>query len=223
MQGIMETLFDVVYLITVTSIGVWMISNAKENKQYRLFGWMAVILGVGDAFHLIPRAYGLLTIGLEANATALGIGKLITSITMTIFYVFLYKIYSIRYQKKNTQKLTSWIYFLAAVRIVLVLLPQNDWLNYNQPLSWGIYRNIPFAILGITLIWLFYKDAKKHNDIDFKYMWLAITLSFLLYAPVVLFASTYPLVGILMIPKTIAYVWVVFMGFKGLKRERKRI
>lgn len=43
-------------------------------------GIMAIILGAGDAFHLIPRAYALLTTGLEANAVALGIGKLITSI-----------------------------------------------------------------------------------------------------------------------------------------------
>jgi hypothetical protein len=161
MQGIIETLFDVVYLSTVTLIGFWMIKNAKVNKQYRLFGFMAVLLGLGDAFYLVPRAYGLLTIGLEANATALGIGKLITSITMTIFYVFLYRIYCIRYEKKNIKNLTNWIYFLAFVRIILVLFPQNDWLNYNQPLSWGIYRNLPFVMLGITLIWLFYKDAKN--------------------------------------------------------------
>lgn len=221
MQAIMETLFDVVYLSGVTATGFWMLLNAKGNKQYKLFGLMAVLLGVGDAFHLVPRAYGLLTIGLEANAAALGIGKLITSITMTVFYVILYHIYRVRYNKTSNKKLTGWVYSLAIVRIVLCLFPQNDWLNYNQPLSWGIYRNIPFAILGVTLIWLFYIESKKVKDPDFKHMWLAITLSFLLYAPVVLFASTYPLVGVLMIPKTLAYVWVVYMGLQGLLREKR--
>lgn len=221
MQAIMETLFDVVYLTTVTATGFWMLKNSRGNKQYRLFGLMAILLGLGDAFHLVPRAYGLLTIGLEANASALGIGKLITSITMTVFYVILYNIYRIRYSKPMNNKLTSWIYSLAIIRIALTLLPQNDWLNYNQPLSWGIYRNIPFAILGITLIWLFYKESKDNKDPDFKHMWLAITLSFLLYAPVVLFASAYPLVGVLMIPKTLAYVWVVYMGLQGLRRENR--
>ncbi len=43
MQGIMETTFDVIYLITVTAIGFWMIKKAKGNKQYKLFGLMAVI------------------------------------------------------------------------------------------------------------------------------------------------------------------------------------
>lgn len=93
MQAIMETLFDIGYLGAVISIGLLMVLKSGDNKQFKLFGIMAVILGFGDAFHLIPRSYALLTTGLEANAAALGIGKLITSITMTIFYVILYYIW----------------------------------------------------------------------------------------------------------------------------------
>ena len=65
MQAIMETLFDIVYLFTVTAIGITMIKKSKGNKQYLLFGIMAVVLGCGDAFHLVPRAYALCTTGLE--------------------------------------------------------------------------------------------------------------------------------------------------------------
>ncbi len=28
----------------------------SQNSQYRLFGIMAVVLGLGDSFHLMPRA-----------------------------------------------------------------------------------------------------------------------------------------------------------------------
>ena len=54
MQAIMETLFDAVYLISVITIGVLMIRGSKGKEQFRLFGFMAVVLGAGDAFHLIP-------------------------------------------------------------------------------------------------------------------------------------------------------------------------
>lgn len=50
-------------------------------------------------------------------------------------------------------------------------------------------------------------------------MWLTITLSFAFYIPVVLWSGTYPLVGILMIPKTCAYVWTVAIGFNAMKKE----
>ena len=217
MQAIMETAFDTVYLIGVVVLGLLMIKNSKE-KQYKLFGLMAVILGFGDSFHLVPRAYALLTTGLEANAVALGIGKLITSLTMTVFYLLLYYIWQIRYHKQDKKVLTIFIYLLALLRVGLCLLPQNEWLNYNAPLSWGIYRNLPFLIMGLVIIYIFYKEAKEYMDHGFNYMWLAIVLSFGFYIPVVLFADTYPLVGVLMIPKTLAYVWVVWMGYKESKR-----
>ena len=55
MQAIVETLFDAVYLISVIGIGVLMIRGSKGERQFCLFGWMAVVLGVGDSFHLVPR------------------------------------------------------------------------------------------------------------------------------------------------------------------------
>ena len=56
---------------------------------------MAVVLGVGDSFHLIPRALALCTTGLESYTVYLGIGKLITSVTMTVFYILLYYVWRI--------------------------------------------------------------------------------------------------------------------------------
>ena len=59
MQAIVETLFDAAYLSTVVTLGILMIRRSKGNVQYTLFGWMAVVLGAGDSFHLIPRALAL--------------------------------------------------------------------------------------------------------------------------------------------------------------------
>lgn len=217
MQAIMESLFDTLYLTSVITIGIIMILKAGNNKQFKLFGIMAVVLGVGDSFHLIPRAYALLTTGLENNAAALGIGKFITSITMTIFYVILYHIWRQRYNIKGRKDLTLSIYALAIVRIILCFLPQNEWLKYYAPVLWGIYRNIPFAIMGIIIIYIFNSEVKKHADKSFKFMALAIILSFVLYIPVVIWGNVFPLVGVLMIPKTLAYVWIVLMGYNEFR------
>lgn len=88
MQAIVETLFDTVYLFSVITIGILMIRKSKGNRQFTMFGIMAVILGSGDAFHLVPRATALCTTGLENFTVQLGLGKWITSITMTIFMLF---------------------------------------------------------------------------------------------------------------------------------------
>lgn len=223
MQAIMETLFDLAYLISVISMGAVMIKRSKGVKQDRLFGIMAVILGCGDAFHLVPRAYALWTTGLEANAAALGIGKLITSITMTVFYIILYHIWCERYHIKDYKSMkavTGGIYFLAILRVLICLFPQNQWLQSSQPLSWSIYRNLPFLVIGIFMVYACWRKAKDAGDKPFRFLGLAIALSFIFYIPVVLFADTYPLVGMLMIPKTLMYLWIVIMGFMDMKNRQ---
>ena len=221
MQAIMETSFDVVYLISVITIGILMVAKAKGNKEYTLFGIMAITLGAGDAFHLIPRAVALCTTGLENFTVALGIGKFITSITMTVFYILLYYVWRVRYQVQGQKNLTIAVYLLSALRILLCLFPQNAWTSADAPLNWGILRNIPFALLGLLIIVLFYQSAKKHNDRSFGWMWLTIVLSFGFYIPVVLWADTIPMIGMLMIPKTCAYVWTVLIGFLDMRRAAK--
>ena len=148
-QAIGETTFDVVYLTTVITIGIIMILKSKGIKEYLLFGIMAVTLGCGDAFHLVPRALALCTTGLEDYTLWLGLGKWITSITMTIFYILLYYVWRIRYNVKGKREITIAVYTLALIRIALCFFPQNQWLVADAPLTWAIYRNIPFALLGI--------------------------------------------------------------------------
>lgn len=53
-----------------------------------------------------------------------------------------------------------------------------------------------------------------------RFMPLAVGLSFGFYLPVVLFSGAAPIVGVLMIPKTIAYVWIILMGWKLYKNWR---
>ena len=219
MQAVVETAFDAVYLVSVITIGILMIRGCKGNSQFKLFGWMAVVLGVGDSFHLIPRALALCTTGLEHFTVPLGLGKWITSVTMTIFYVLLYYVWRQRYQVKGQHSITAAVYALAGIRIILCMMPQNQWLQAESPLSWGIYRNIPFALLGLIIILLFYRSAKERNDHAFCWMWLTIVLSFGFYIPVVLLADKIPLIGMLMIPKTCAYVWTVLIGYFAMKKE----
>ncbi|MEG2454224.1 MAG: hypothetical protein RSB20_05095, partial [Clostridia bacterium] len=88
LQGIMEMIFDLCYFAIALTVGLILVVKGK-TKYFKLFGIMAIVLASGDSFHLVPRIVSLLGDGMEANAWALGFGQLITSITMTIFYVIL--------------------------------------------------------------------------------------------------------------------------------------
>jgi len=125
MQAIMETISETIYLITAITMGIILIVKSDKKLVPLLFGISAIVLGVGDAFHLIPRMYGLDVVGLENNVYALGIGKLITSITMTFFYVLLYFVLVVRYPEQSKKYLTPTIIGLATIRIILCSFPQN--------------------------------------------------------------------------------------------------
>ena len=116
-QAIAETVFDILYLAFAMIAGFTMVIKGNDSLVKKV-GLMAALLGAGDSFHLIPRSYALWTTGLEANAAALGIGKFITSITMTLFYLILYYIWREHYQVEGRRSLTTVMWILSVLRIV---------------------------------------------------------------------------------------------------------
>ena len=72
---------------------------------------------------------------------------------------------------------------------------------------------------GALIVVLFYRSAKQKQDQAFRFLWLTVVLSFACYIPVVLFADAVPVIGMLMIPKTCAYVWTVLIGYSAMKKE----
>lgn len=199
-----ESAFDILYLLTALTAGIWLLRR-RNNRAVWLMGWAVLILGAGDAFHLVPR---VLNYFLSGDFTAaLGIGKLVTSITMTVFYVLMYAVYRQVFRVRGKSALGTWILVLAAVRIVLCLLPQNGWLTNESSVLWGVIRNIPFVILGGIIVGLFYK--KRREVPALKNTWLLVTLSFLFYIPVAVAASLVPMLGMLMLPKTVCYILLI--------------
>lgn len=207
--GKVEAGFDVLYLTSATLIGVYLLLSAKGNDLRLLTGLMALVLAGGDAFHLFPRIYVIFTTKEEIFRRSLGRGKQITSITMTFFYLMLWSIAQSLYGMDFISIWTLVIYALALVRIILCLLPQNRWIDRYPPISWGIYRNIPFFMMGMVIAFVFYQCRELVPA--FGFAWLAIVLSFGFYLPVVLYANVNPKMGMLMLPKTLMYVWLLLM------------
>ena len=166
-----------------------------------------------------------LSFALIAGLTMLikGNDSLVKKAGLMAALLILYYIWRDRYQIKERKSLTGAMWILAILRIAFCLFPQNQWLTYRQPLLFGVLRNIPFAIMGIVIIIIFVQETKKAKDSVFRFMPLAVTLSFGFYLPVVLFSGVVPIVGVLMIPKTLAYVWIVLMGWRLYRQSEGQI
>ncbi len=160
MRAIIETVFDIFYLVTVLTLGIRMIRGSKAGTQFRLFGLMAVVLGAGDSFHLVPRALALCTTGLENYAVPLGLGKWITSVTMTVFYVLLYYVWRKRYQDRGPEGSDHCRVrpFRCAHRAVHdAAEPVAD---QPHPADLGHPAQHPLCAAGPLIIVLFYRSAR---------------------------------------------------------------
>ena len=219
-----EGFFCIFYLIFVfTAVfllrnkGVTASSDADKHR-YGLGMMMALILGCGDAFHLIPRIIVNFKGKLKHQEIFLGTGNLISSISMTIYYLFMVVMcdvtvtgnagYDIDYDIEKS------IIILALIRIILCFFPQNNWFKKEGNKKWAIIRNVPFAIIGFLMIVL----LMKASDItiiypDMFYIQLAISVffSFLFYLPVAIWGREKPKLGMLMIPKTLCYIWMLLV------------
>lgn len=213
-----ESAFDIIYLVFAITAGILILLKRKDRVG-ALIGSAVLILGCGDAFHLVPR---VLNYFIDSDFTAwLGIGKLITSLTMTVFYILMYMLWFKVYGERENKKLTAAVYALAAIRFVLCLLPQNNWLTNESSVTWGIIRNIPFVALGAIIVWLYFKSREKIRE--FRFVWLLVALSFLFYIPVAVAAGIVPMLGMLMLPKTVCYmllIWV-FLRYSGYNKNKQ--
>ena len=209
MPQIGEAVFCILYLIFGYIAGIAMITHANDSSLSLILGVLTLVLAGGDSFHLVPRIINAFKDKYEAYEFYAGLGLMVSSITMTVFYILLYYTCELIAALNNpgfinnSFRLMYYVLIIfAAIRIALCLFPQNNWFHKEGNQKWGIIRNIPFIIVGIIAVY----GCFMANQIG---MGIAIIVSFACYLPVVFLAKKRPMIGMLMIPKTIAYIYII--------------
>lgn len=212
--------FNVLYLIVVwTMNGVMSVRMdwvaREDRKTASLFRWAFILLALGDTGHVGFRVAAYALGGLEQNNLLVGIGALATAITVTFFYVVMLYIWKERFHTKFGP-LEYGLLASVPARLIVMAFPQNDWGSTVPPTFWGPLRNLFLVILGVCVLYLYLRDSIKARDRLFRWMGYCVFFSYLFYTPVILFARDLPIVGMLMIPKTIMYVAIQFLAYYGL-------
>lgn len=216
MPDIMEAIFDICYLLFDLVAAILFFAFSKGSTLYILYGILTLTLCGGDAFHLVPRVIRAFNGSNDKIKKQLGRGLQVSSITMTVFYIILMYIWqNTFYEMSIPVALEIIIWVSAVVRIAICFLPQNNWCSDEGNMTLSIIRNAVFAVTGIGVI-ILYAISGNTYDYHMTRMVAAIIISFGCYLPVTLLSKKYPKVGLLMIPKTCAYIWVIVMGLQLL-------
>jgi hypothetical protein len=141
------------------------------------------------------------------------VGALATAITVTFFYVVMLLIWQERFGKP-----LGWfgaaLILVAILRLVLMLFPGNQWNNTIPPQPWSFYRNLPLVVQGLGVAYLILRDGRASGDRTFQWIGIMILVSYAFYLPVILFVQRMPAIGMLMIPKTLAYVAIAVIAYQ---------
>ena len=144
-----------------------------------------------------------------------GVGALSTAATVTIFYMLILVAWSRRFKKP-----LGWFGMLLLIagiaRLVYMTLPVNQWNSIVPPQPYSLYRNSFLTLQGLGVAYLVLRDAARENDRTFIWIGVCILISFAFYIPVILFVQQVPVIGMLMIPKTLAYVAIAVIAYKAL-------
>lgn len=223
--------FNLMYLVVVWGLVAVMIRKREaiapqDRKAARLVIWAFALLALGDTGHVGFRVLAYALGGLETQLDLLGIqlglvglGALSTAITVTIFYMLMLSLWRERYQRQF-----GWFGYLLLtagfLRLAMMLLPGNQWNNVVPPQPMSTLRNLPLMLQGLGVAYLILRDAMRVRDRAFQWIGAMILVSYACYIPVILWVQRAPSIGMLMIPKTMAYVAVGFIAYHDLYQTR---
>ncbi len=224
-----EILFNIAYLVVVWGLVVAMfvrrdVPAPADRRVARLARWAFLLLALGDTGHVGFRVWayaqgdlgaGMIVLGREVGLV--GLGALATAATVTVFYVLVLMMWHERFGKPYGR--FGWLLLaMAGIRLFVMLPAANKWNSVVPPQPWSLYRNLPLTIMGLGVAWLILRDARSTGDRAFTAIGAMIVVSYACYLPVILFVQQAPAVGMLMIPKTLAYVAIAVIVFRAVYR-----
>ncbi|MCY3410628.1 MAG: hypothetical protein INQ03_03220 [Candidatus Heimdallarchaeota archaeon] len=212
---LMEASFNIFYLSFIAIIAILMLikrdhEKAKSTNYAHLLMWAFVLLGLGDFGHVGFRTLEIFGV-IESETNLVGYGAFATATTVTFFYMlFLEAWRRFAQQEKDTK---YWILQgVGILRLIIMMFPQNEWSSSVPPQEWGWLRNAPLTILGVSVAILYFKYSEPGTYA--RKSSYGVFASYAFYLPVILFVQIWPMVGMLMIPKTIAYMYVAWITRK---------
>ena len=204
-----ETLCDILYLLIMIALSVNLLLKDgfgnPESRTYHLAGFMVVILILGDSFRFIPRITSFFIKDSDNVELVQDKGKIISSIVITLFYVFLWSLGIIIFSAQISVFYTILVYILAVIRIVLCLISQK----YSKDSLWDIYRNLPFVFLVfvVGLLFFFY----RYKIFSLVYAWVAIYFSLIFSMVIIFLSSKTERVGFWVIMRNLSLIWLISM------------
>ena len=224
-QVMMETTFNVIYLIYICVIVVLMSKNMKKVTQKELATAKRIRLAflalfIGDLGHVGARLIALFSGDVDLNYAVLGIGTLVESVGLIFLFMIYTDAWRIHFDHQKSL-LFKVLVGVGIVGLIIFIFPQNQWTAPTAPYEWQVIRNIPWVLQGIALSILIFRDARAADDKQLVRIGIYIFVSFFFYTPVLFFGELAPMLGMLMIIGTVIYMLWQYTSYSRFFKKKE--
>ena len=204
-----EPVLAALYLAFLLIIVAWV--WRQEGKGAKTLAAAVFILLVGEAFRLIPRIADAINPRAPLPDAA-GIGRVLSYMGMAAFFLIaeLYRQqYAGKPETKEEKRRESAILILFLLTMAAGLVRFNGWIDGDGAYFWLAVRGLLLAGLGIMMIiqWM----PLVNKDRALRHFPLAVGLALAFYLPCAILEQAIPEFSVLMIPRTAALIWTVWM------------
>jgi len=215
--------------LLVALLGGVTILQRRSDTAGKLMGWAALILFIGYALYLVPKALAGLA-GMETGFFLLA-GRMAAAIAVTVFCVLLSLVWETLYEKKNSYYAEMLVRDLSGIRalgcvgpVILALVGVMDAESRFDPLA-GVpfyyaliapgVRCLPLLIVAAVVAWHWHKTRDALPTL--RSVWPALVGSAIFGVAADLGAVFIPALELLWIPQLACLLWIVlrFVRFAG--------
>lgn len=222
---ITEMIFSICYLTYIFLIVIFISKNLKKVNKNELKAAKNILLAfisllIGDFGHVGARLIIFFSKNNSINSALFGIGILFEMVGLTFLFIFCTNLWRIHFNRPN-DILFKVLIGIGIFSLIVLALPQNQWITNSASYEWIVFRNIPWLIQGCVIAILIIREAKAVEDSYFIKIGFLILLSLLFYCPVIFFGHFNPRLGILMIPGTFIFMLWQYFSYRRFFKESK--
>lgn len=213
MHSIIKSSFYIIFLVLSIIVSTKLLLGSKGNVLRKILGITILFLGIGEGFHIVPRIFEIFTHDLEKFGSLIELGRFVSSITILFVYLYLYWFWKTYYKAEDNKVLELTLLILYFIGIALSIIFRD-----NTGYLLVLLRNVPVLIMGGIIIVLFRKQSNTETENGFKFLWIALLLSLVFTISFELLHIKIEFLTILMMPKTLMFIWFVVMVYLADKK-----
>lgn len=213
MHSVIKSSFYMIFLVLALFVSVKLLLNSKGNKKIMIFGLLTFLLGIGEGFHIVPRILEIFNSDIDTYGPLMDSGRFISSISIIIVYLLLFWFWRVYYGVTDKKHMEIILLVLGFIGVILSVVLKDS--SNFFPI---ILRNLPTLAIGSIVIYQYKNQATTSPSKGFGFMWLSLLLSLVFTIGFELLSYNYVFFTILMMPKTLMFIWIVLMGYMAYRR-----